>query len=386
MASQDSYATFLQRLLSLKARSTHSPSVSEVEELLGQPVAIDACFLANPYATDLFAELIERDLVATGRLKTLLGSYPPQNQRLAADLGPVLGVEPGKLFVANGASEAIQAVLTTYASGRVLMHVPTFSPFHEFATDAVITIPCLEEDPQARADLLIRSVRHHRPDTVVIINPNNPDGFCYPPQLLEVLLRTLSPLVSEIVLDESFLSFSSQDRPRSQAALVGELPNLTVIASMSKDFGIAGLRLGYAVMAPDRVRALLSRGFLWNCNSFITYVVSLLADPEFQARYELARRKYVAETTRFLAALRELPFCYTYPSKASFALLCMDPQVNAADVMGWMLYHHGIYTRLCNDKLGLNGQFIRIGARVAEQNDLVVKAMLDALTVLSGRR
>lgn len=371
---------FLHRLRELRRASRHSLSVATIEKLLGQPVTIDACFLSNPYATELFAARIEREVVATGRLLRLLESYPPTNDRLAADLGPVLGIDPEWLFVTNGAAEAIQAVLRGHAAGRTLLQVPTFSPYHQFATGEVVTISCLDADPRGRAESLLRAVRRHRPDTVVIINPNNPDGFCYPPAELAELLRRLSPLAGELVLDESFLHLSTPERPQSQVGLVSELPNLTLIRSMSKDHGIAGLRLGYAVMAPDRVRALRSRGYLWNCNGFINYVISLLADPGFQVEYERARTRYLAEVAEFRAAVGDIPASYAFPGQANFALLRLDDGVDATEVVGRLLYRHGIYVRPCDDKLGLDRRYLRVAARRAEENQQVLKALHENLT------
>ena len=105
-----------------------------------------------------------------------------------------------------------------------------------------------EFNPAAYLDL----VRRERPDTVVLINPNNPDGGYIPYTVMRRMLEELRS-VPNVIVDESFIHFACEGDGfiyRSVADQVGRLPNLTVVKSMSKDFGVAGIRAGYAVMRP----------------------------------------------------------------------------------------------------------------------------------------
>jgi histidinol-phosphate/aromatic aminotransferase/cobyric acid decarboxylase-like protein len=166
-------------------------------------------------------------------------------------------------------------------------------------------------------------VHRHRPDTVVVINPNNPDGGVAAHDELVAFAVRMQGHVRQVIVDESFAAFAALGRPRSLAPLVGELPNLVVVNSLSKSHGIAGLRLGYAVAAPERARRL-RRSSLWNLNAYAEWFCELLADDEYRRAYEGARRRYVRETRRLHASLQDLPGVRMFPSGANFALLELD--------------------------------------------------------------
>ena len=87
-----------------------------------------------------------------------------------------------------------------------------------------------------------------------------------------------------------------------------------VVKSMSKDFGVAGIRAGYAVMAPDRVRTLLENGYLWNSSGMAEYFFDLYSRPDFQERYERERIRFIRNSRRFFAALAKIDGLHVYPT------------------------------------------------------------------------
>ena len=102
---------------------------------------------------------------------------------------------------------------------------------------------------------------------------------------------------------------------------VRRFPNLMVVKSMSKDFGVAGIRAGYAVMAPERVRTLLDNGYLWNSSGLAEYFFDLYSRPDFQERYERERIRFIRNSRRFFAALAKTEGLRVYPTQANFALV-----------------------------------------------------------------
>src|SRR4051795_4065806 len=128
-------AALAARLAELKAESgSHSPSLLTLREKLPElEIAVDACFISNPYATQLFLDYLERELLATGAIRDVLEFYPSQNQVIASLLADKLGSAPERVFVGNGAVEIIQAVIHNFAKRRILVTLPTFSSYYEFA-------------------------------------------------------------------------------------------------------------------------------------------------------------------------------------------------------------------------------------------------------------
>ncbi len=363
-------------LRTLKERAgSHSPGISEIERALPGAVRVDACFLSNPYATDVAMSRLRE--LPPGRLERMVAQYPAQASVAGALLAPAVGVLDEQLVVANGACEVISALLA--GTGRVLLSVPTFSAYYEFARGPVVEHP-LDPASDLRLDLdrLEWLAHRHRPDTVVVINPNNPDGGLVAHDDLVSFVVRLQQHVRQVIVDESFGAFTTLDEPRSLAPLVSELPHLVVVNSLSKSHGIAGLRLGYAVASPLRARQL-RRATLWNLNGFAAWFCELLADRDYTRAYESARRRYVRETRQLLAALGELHGVRVFPSAANFALLELERP--AGDVAMELLARHGVYVRDCADKRGLHGdRYLRVAARSQPENRAIVAALTDVLS------
>ncbi|MGC8641204.1 MAG: pyridoxal phosphate-dependent aminotransferase [Isosphaeraceae bacterium] len=373
------------KLLKREAGS-HSPSAPTLAKLIPElRMRVDACFLSNPYATDLFLEYLNREVIRAGKLRRLLEFYPSQNRVIAGKLSGAVGVPAESLFVGNGAVEIIQAIMHGFTREKILVNLPTFSPYHEFArsdTQVVYNVLSKEKDFRFEPEVYLDRVRQEKPDTVVLINPNNPDGGYIPYATLVRLLEELRE-VPNVILDESFIHFACEGDDYAFRSLSGEVdrfPNLMVVKSMSKDFGIAGIRAGYAVMAPDRVQALLANGFLWNSSGLAEYFFDLYSRPDFLVEYERKRVHYIRHSRRFFKALSLIPGLYAYPTSANFILIELRNGLTAEDLVCRLLVRRGIYTRTCDDKKGLEpGRFIRVASRCRSENRFVLRAFRDIM-------
>lgn len=360
---------------------THSPSISNLKSQIPElEIKVDACFLSNPYATELFFEHFNNDLIATKRINNILEYYPSQNNSIAQVLGNELGINPNKIFISNGAIEAIQAIIHRFVNGKILITIPTFSSYYEYAkpTDEVIYYN-LKKETNFQLDIedYIQTVRKIKPNTIVLINPNNPDGGYVESNSLKIILEELS-WVENIIIDESFIHFSYEDEKMHLNSIVSYLTNqknIYVIKSMSKDFGIAGIRCGYAIMSENKVSTLLENGYLWNSNGLAEYFYRLYSKKEFINQYELVRKKYIFETIDFIKKLETFNNIKAYPTKANFILIELLNGLNAEEITTDLLCDFGVYVRNCDDKIGLDGQFIRVAARSMEENRVIIKAL-----------
>lgn len=371
-----------KQLSELKKQSgSHSPSPAMLAGIKGARVKHDFCFLGNPYATDLFLKYWRRDFKNAERLRTSVERYPSQNRTLAEKLKHIVGVSAQHIFVGNGATEVIQAVLHSFAKRKILVPVPTFSPYLEFIPKGVELLQHQlrkEEHFKLHLNRLVSDVQRRKPDTIVLINPNNPDGGYVRRNALHLFLSRLRH-VGTVIVDESFIHFT-QKRIESISELVAEYPNLVVIKSLSKDFGVAGLRLGYGVMSERRVSALLKRGYLWNVSGFGEYFLNLLTRKDFLKEYERARLRAIRERDDFFAKLSRIPGLRVYPSKANMFLVELQNGSRAEDLMVHLLVKHGIYIRSCGDKVGLHGEFVRLASRRGAENTKLINALNDALS------
>lgn len=376
----------VKRLQVLKRQAgSHSPGLFTFRQKMPEiDIKVDACFLSNPYATDLFLDYFNREIVDRNRIREILECYPSQNSVIAEILAASLKIHQESIFIGNGAIEIIQAVIHNLTKKKIMVNIPTFSSYYEFVKDGVevvYNVLCKEDDYELHVQKYIDQVKLHKPDTIVLINPNNPNGSYTKMVDIQLILSELS-FVDNIIIDESFIHFAYEDQqygPVSLAHLVASNPNLIVIKSMSKDFGVAGIRAGYGIMDPAHVKTLLNKGYLWNSNGLAEYFFRLYARKDFAIRYEELRIKYIIETLEFIKELQDLPFMKVYPSMANFVLIELTDGIKAADFVAKLLICYGIYIRTCDDKIGLEGQYIRLASRSKEENNYVIESLRSCL-------
>jgi histidinol-phosphate/aromatic aminotransferase/cobyric acid decarboxylase-like protein len=223
----------------------------------------------------------------------------------------------------------------------------------------------------------LKFIKESNVSTIVLINPNNPNGGYINKNDLLFILNELKHL-DNIILDESFIHFAYEDldlENMSLSSMLEDYKNVIIIKSMSKDFGIAGIRCGYAIMREDYVSALLENGYLWNVSGLANYFFKLYSNENFQKQYEVVRKKYIMNTMMLISQLSEIPHLIVYPSKANFVLIELPGSTNSFDFSMELLLDYNIYVRDCSDKIGLEGQFIRVASRTFEENLEIINAL-----------
>lgn len=375
--------TDIEILAELKqASGTHSPSIETILDKTNFKIEVDACFLSNPYATDLFMDYLENDILKQGKLRDLLEFYPPQNRQIAEHVASFEKAKSDEIFVGNGAIEVIQAVIHRYSGECMALPIPTFSSYYEYAQDVCdVNFYKLRKEDNYIIDLHEYSnfIKQNSCSSAVLINPNNPNGAYLNQREIELFLEENKSL-DLILLDESFKHFAYEDATLSSVVwsdIVDKYPNVVIIKSLSKDFGVAGLRCGYGIMNSVRVSALLKNGYLWNVSGIGAYFFKLLSSKEFQSKYEVVRKKYIMNTLMFFNEINTIPKAKLYPSKANFALLEVEG-MNSWELFSKLL-EKGVYVRDCSDKIGLEGSFVRVASRSFEENLKIIEALKQVL-------
>lgn len=366
-----------------EASGSHSPSIFTLkEELATLNIKVDACFLSNPYATDLFMKYLKKELIETDELRNILEFYPSQNNVLADFISKTIKISKENIFVGNGAIEIIQAVLHKFVENKIIVNIPTFSSYYEFIRDDTEVIYYQldkENNYMLNIDKYLKFIKKNKPDSIVLINPNNPNGGYLKYEELKHILNNLKEL-KNIIIDESFIHFAFEDSEYnliSTTELFKEFSNVIIIKSMSKDFGIAGIRAGYAVMNKNKILNLLKNGYLWNSSGLSEYFFRLYMKNKFIEDYEIVRKRYILEAQDFFSKLSKIKELKVYPSMANFALIELLDGSSSSNFVSKMLIKYGIYTRTGNDKIGLNGEFIRIASRSKDENKIILESIED---------
>lgn len=358
---------------------THSPSLLTIKKELPEiDIKIDACFLSNPYATDLFMDRFKTDVIDTGLIREILEFYPSQNNIISRTLSKAIDIPKENIFIGNGATEIIQAIFHNFVEKKVIINVPTFSPYYEFIRDdtEVVFHQLKKEDNFClNVKSFCRNAKDSGADTAVIINPNNPDGGYIKNSDIDYICNQLKD-IPNLIIDESFIHFAYENSSydfSSSEQLVKKYDNVMVVKSMSKDFGIAGIRAGYCVMDKHKVKTLLKNGYLWNVNGLTEFFFNLYSEEKFMLEYEKVRVKYIKHTNKFIEELKSIKSIKVFPSKANFVLVELPQYIESQTFVKDMIIDSGIYFRSCDDKKGLEGNFVRIASRDKEQNSVIVR-------------
>lgn len=362
MTTAQKYQNFLKE----KSKSgLHSPSPSELIKELNLAIDVDACFLCNPHAFDLYM-----DFYNIADLKDYMKFYPPQNNVLSKKLGDTLNLNHDYIILGNGAIQLIELILREFRHLKKCVVSPTFSTYYETDVENISFFTTTkEEDFKIDVDKLINFCKAEAVEVLVLVNPNNPTGSIIEKKDIKRILRELR---IKTIVDESFIDFFNPEN--SVERDVYNNPNLIVIRSLSKDFGIAGLRLGYSVMNPTLKNEIFNKyGLCWNINGLAHFFIEILSSEGFLSRYKEARNKYVLGRDKFFNQLSTLTKVKVYPSHANFFILdCFD---NVEKFFSKLLFEKNIYTRILNDKLDLEPNFLRVACGTEKDNNKVFNAL-----------
>jgi histidinol-phosphate/aromatic aminotransferase/cobyric acid decarboxylase-like protein len=359
----DNYDKFLK----LKSDSgLHSPSVFELKNDLNIDIKIDACFLCNPYAFDLFIENFKK-IDLTDYIKY----YPPQNKILSNILSKSININPEYLLIGNGAIQLIELIMREFENKKKCIITPTFSTYYEYDFENIVFFKTYKENNfNIDKKKLVEFCQENNVEVLIIVNPNNPTGTIVKKNDLKYIIKELKTV--SIVVDESFIDF--YDKSHSVETEVYNNKNLIVIRSLSKDFGIAGLRLGYSVCNPKLNDKIFSKyGLCWNINGLAQIFLELMSNVKFKDNYQLARKKYLDNREKFFNNLQSLEKFKVYKSHANFFIIDCYEHINT--VFSHLLFEKKIYTRILNDKLDLDDSFLRVACGTEEDNFKVFEAL-----------
>ena len=335
------------------------------------PKLKDFCYLVNPYFPP--QKLVD-ELKAS--FQTLLTEYPSGAFQLSLLGAKVFNINPEHIVVGNGAAELI-ASATKYISGKVGIPYPTFNEYPERLGKAeVISIP-VAEDFSYTAEDIIGCVEKENLKTVILINPDNPSGnFLEKAEVLK-LCRHLKEKGVALIFDESFIDFAEKEKRYTliDETLLADYPNLTVIKSISKSFGVPGLRLGVLASGDESyIEKIKKTNTIWNINSFAEYFLQIY--DKYSKTYNTACDLIAAERKRFSERLSQLPGVRVFPSQANYLMCRLDKGIVPEKLASTLLEQYNIFIKDLSTKRGFeNGNYIRLAVRDSADNDALIAAL-----------
>ena len=339
------------------------------------PQMLDFCYLVNPYFPN---QRLKDELRAN--FDTLLTEYPSGMKVNTLIASKCFGVSEPYIVPGNGAAELIK-VLMQEMNGKVGFIRPTFEEYpNRYETEQHITFIPEDKNYRYTADELMDFFNDKGIKTLMLINPDNPSGNFIERKDVLRLASWCERKEVRLVVDESFVDFSEDFEHNSllDDATLEAYPNMAVMKSISKSYGIPGIRLGILASADKELILRIKKEVsIWNLNSFAEFFMQIYNKHEKD--YKKACRKFVTERASFEKALRQIPFLHVMPTQANYFLCEVLPPYSANEIVIYMLKHHNILTRDCSKKTGLNPnkQYMRIAIRNHEDNNKLVKALKD---------
>ena len=297
--------------------------------------------------------------------------YPdPDYRALVAAAAHYYGVNEDQVVPANGSTEALYLAMLTLKPRRVAIFEPTFSEYARAArwANSKVEIQHILADVRSGFRPLL-SVPEA--DVAVLCNPNNPTGSCIPRSDLLAWIEACLASGVIVILDEAFIEFV-EGREHSIASSLAQLPNLLVLRSMTKCFGIPGLRLGFALGSGEILRELWDHRIPWSVNAIAQQVGAWFAKRGAAWQKEIAET--VARERTFLSEnLRQLGW-EVAPSAANF-ILCKLAAGSTNRPLLSRLLQRGFLLRDASNFYGLDDSWVRCAVRQHSENESLLKAI-----------
>jgi histidinol-phosphate/aromatic aminotransferase/cobyric acid decarboxylase-like protein/CTP:phosphocholine cytidylyltransferase-like protein len=338
------------------------------------PQMLDFCYLVNPY----FPSKRMKDELRSN-FDTLLTEYPSGMKVNTLIASKCFGVSEQYIVPGNGAAELIKVLMEGDTKGKTGFIRPTFEEYpNRFDKSLQVTYTPQNEDYRYTADDLMQYFGDKDIKTLMLINPDNPSGNFIPKADVLRLAKWCEERNIRLVVDESFVDFSVDYKTNSLLSddILEAYPHMAVMKSISKSFGVPGLRLGILASANKELIAHIKKEVsIWNLNSFAEFFMQIYNKHEKD--YLKACDKFVAERADFERQLKTIPYLRVMPTQANYFLCEVLPPYTATEIVVYTLRQHNILTRDCSQKTGLNPQkqYMRIAVRNHKDNTRLVEAL-----------
>lgn len=337
------------------------------------PQLKDFCYLVNPYFPP--QKMVDELQVS---FKTLLTQYPSGAAQMSLLAGKIWNLLPENIVVGNGAAELISS-LGEALTGKVAVPYPTFNEYPErFKNCEIVPIYTDKNDFTYTAKDILKAVKEGGANTVLLINPDNPSGNFLKKNEVLGLLKELKLLNVKLIFDESFIDFAEKSIRYTLLSqeIIDEYDNLVVVKSISKSYGVPGLRLGIlASKNTDYINMIKKSNAIWNINSFGEYFLQIYE--KYSKTYAAACDSIANERARFSAELSKFKQLKVYPSQANFILVKLDG-IRSDDLAVDLLEKSNLLIKdLTGKKCFDNPTFIRLAVRDQTDDDLLIKTLKD---------
>lgn len=340
------------------------------------PKLKDFCYLVNPYYPP--AKMVSQ---LKYFFEELLTQYPSGMNIQKLNASSMFGIDEEYLLVGNGAAELIN-VLGKIVKGRLSVCIPAFNEYIRcFQNCELHTIDSSQNGYQYRVEQLLEEVEHT--DNLLIINPDNPSGAFLSYDEMMKVIEKCHQKKALLIVDESFIDFAEKNLRYTLVndELLEKYKELVVIKSISKSYGVPGLRLGIMATANQTIHKQMKTNMaIWNINSFAEYYLQI--QRLYKKSYILACDKIAAQRKKMMQSIACLKGIEVYPSQANYIMcrLTEESPVDSAQLSLTLVKKYNLLIKNLSAKKGFGGKsFLRFAVRSEEDNRRLIEALREVL-------
>lgn len=328
----------------------------------------DYCYLVNPYFPT--KQMIDKMKYFYDEL---LFNYP-SGQKIEKICASRMfdNVNEDNILIGNGAAELINN-LRYIVGKRIGLTIPSFNEYVRCFPDCEIAyINSSDDNYRLSLDKIIDKLDDV--DTMIIISPDNPSGSCLKYEEVIEILDIAKEKNKQVIFDESFMDFANNNYTLIDDDILNKYSDLVVIKSISKSYGVPGLRLGVLASGNEKYIKIINNNLpVWNINSFAEYFLQIINI--YKKDYMEGCKKIKEERDRFYKELIKIKDLYIYPSEANY-FMCKLLSGSANELAEYLLDNNKILIKVLNGKNGFDdGEYIRIAIKSTIDNDYLVKSI-----------
>ncbi len=336
-------------------------------------------FIDHNYLYNLYFPPEEFFTHLSRQIHQLVLNYPIAQKDLAGLVGDLIDQPSERVVVGNGAAELIKIIA---GMGRkLIIPVPSFNEYANAAPAGSVVEFALEAPSfQLDVDKFAAEAIRCQAGLAVVVSPNNPTSLLVPKVELMRLLTKLADHDCMLIVDESFIDFARDSNQETLATELDNYPNLAIFKSMSKAYGICGIRIGYMLTANPDFAAKVRQGLhIWNINGFAEEFLRLA--PQYRQEFSDSCSKVKADRDHFYEQLQTIPGMTVYRPDANY-IFCRLPDHAASgpEITEKLFVKHNIYIKHCQGKtMPESDRYLRIASRTQAENRKLVEALDDII-------
>ena len=336
------------------------------------PKLLDFCYLVNPY----YPPRKMKDEMRAN-FDTLLTQYPSGMRVNALLAGKNFSVDAENIVIGNGAAELIKSLMERQA-GRVGFVRPTFEEYpNRYPRELSVDFVPVNPDFSYTVDDVISFFADREIESLVLVNPDNPSGNYSPKAELLRLIAWAGEKGIRLVIDESFADFADEENNTLiEQGLLDRNPHLFVMKSISKCYGVPGLRLGVLASGDREAIAAVKKDVaIWNINSFGEFFLQIAE--KYKKDYTRSLELLRAERSRMFGELEKIAGLRPIPSQANFIMVELTKGDDPKALLKALLGRHNLLIKELTAKTG--GAYLRLAVRSSEDNDILLRALREEL-------